>query len=465
MKNLTEGKLGRSLLLFSIPAILTAYLSQAYSLADTVIIGRFLGERCFAASASTSSLSAFLSSLFWGYGTGASAYTARLFSEKNYTKLRRVVHINVFVCFVFSTLIGILAVLLRNPIFDLLNVEEEIRRDAAIYFAVIMLGAGMRDTGTMFSFMTASMGDSSFGFYLSLLSAVINVGGNLLSVTVLHWGIFGVAFFSILSVFIGLICYTLKYKKFFASTIPEKQEKEPFDFADVRTVFSYSVACILQQASLFAVGLLIAPAVNKLGTSALAARSIIGSISVYVSLCHLHSARAVATHNAQCLGLCESAKQKLSRMRRALFTGILQSQMLGMVITIPILLFPNAITSIFLSGSESAESLRLASMLLCVNTLTYILYCFSTVMHSFLRAVKAMWILYASTMFSSVANLVLSVLLISPLGLLGVYLAQGLAWAAEIVLLFFIYISKVWIPQELRAPAVQKSAEPVPAEG
>ncbi len=449
MKNLTEGKPWKSMLLFTIPAILNGFLSRAYALADNIIIGRFLGEQCFAATASTASLITFLSGLFWGYEAGATVYTARLFAEKNYAKLRRVIWTNLLVCFALPTLIGIASALLRNPIFNVLNVEAEIRKDAMSYFVIMMLGFGIREANTLGAFTVSSMGDSAFGFYLSLISAAINVGGNLLSVTVLDWGIAGVAFFSCFSCLVTGICYLVKYTHFFRSVISGKP-KGPFSLGELPTIFSYAGVCILQQGSLYLVDLLIAPMTNGLGTVALAASSIINQIVIYIGLCHGQSARAVSVYNAQCMGLDEPAEKKLSKIRRALFIGTVQAQIIGLIITIPILLFPTALTSIFVSDGANAESVKLAAELLGFYALLYIIYSFTTIMHSFLRGLKSMWFLYLATMFGSVVRLACCFPLVAAYDLKGLYTAQGIAWVAETLLLVVIYLSKKWIPKELR---------------
>ncbi len=460
MKNLTEGKLWKSMLLFTIPAILNGFLSRAYTLADNIIIGRFLGERCFAATASTASVVSFLSSLFWGYESGASIYTARLFGEKNYVKLRRVVWTNVLICVVVPTLIGILTVIFRNPILNALNVDKEIRQDAATYFVVMMLGFGMRELSTLGSFLLPSFGDSTFGLYLSLISAAINIGGNLLSVTVLSWGIAGVAFFSCFSCLVVGLCYIAKFVRFFRSSIPEKQ-KGLFDFAELPTIFSYSTVCILQQGSIYLVSILLAPTLNGLGTTALAAQSILSQIAIYVALCHGQSARAISVHNAQCMGLNEPAEKKLSRIRRALLTGTLQSQAIGLLISIPILLFPTQLTSIFLTDGAQAESVKLASDLLVFCVLSHVVYAFTTIMHSFLRGVKSMWFLYITTMFGSLVNLAAALILIPAHGILGVYVAQTVSWLAETLFAVTVYLSGKWIPHELRIKTQTNQTPPI----
>ncbi len=70
MKDLTQGNIYKTFVVFALPMVLAALLSQAYNLVDTVIAGRWLGSGGLAALGATSPLIQFVSSLFWGYNQG-----------------------------------------------------------------------------------------------------------------------------------------------------------------------------------------------------------------------------------------------------------------------------------------------------------------------------------------------------------------------------------------------------------
>ena len=74
MKDLTNGKIGKNLLLFSIPVIFSLTLSRAYTTIDKIMVGKLLGDLSLAAVGSTSSFVQFFSSLLWGAGMGIPLY-------------------------------------------------------------------------------------------------------------------------------------------------------------------------------------------------------------------------------------------------------------------------------------------------------------------------------------------------------------------------------------------------------
>lgn len=81
MKDLTEGKISKNLLLFTIPVIFSLTLSRAYTTIDQIMVGKLLGEVSLAAVGSTSSFLTFFSSLLWGAGMGIPLYIGFLSSK------------------------------------------------------------------------------------------------------------------------------------------------------------------------------------------------------------------------------------------------------------------------------------------------------------------------------------------------------------------------------------------------
>lgn len=86
MKDLTRGNIYKTFFLFGFPMVLSGLLSQMYGIIDTSIAGKLIGETGLAATGVTSPLTTFLSSVYWGYGTGFSIYTQSFSGEKEYGK-------------------------------------------------------------------------------------------------------------------------------------------------------------------------------------------------------------------------------------------------------------------------------------------------------------------------------------------------------------------------------------------
>lgn len=138
--NLTEGKITTGLLKFALPLMAGNVLQQFYNVADTLVLGKFLGPDALAAAGSSYSLMTFLSSIIIGLCMGSSAYFAMQFGKKDYEKLGN----GIFLSFV---LIGILALVLNICVFlstgwiiDILQIPAEIKGMAREYLLYIFAG-------------------------------------------------------------------------------------------------------------------------------------------------------------------------------------------------------------------------------------------------------------------------------------------------------------------------------------
>lgn len=447
MKNLTEGKMGKNFAFFTLPAILSSFVGMTYTTVDSIIAGRFLGERSFAAISATAALHQLIFMLFVGYTQGASVYTARLFGQKNYEKLRNNILSNFAFCITVPLLVGIVALCLCDPILNFLNVGIDYWSDAKIYFIILMLCLPLSVARELGGLVLASMGNSSFGLYLNLISAAINIVGNLLSVTVLGWGIGGIAFFTGFANFVVIGFYLFRLKLFFEKVI-SKDRKPRITLRELLDSFSYTSVSVLQQGSLFVVDFVASPTVNGLGYVALAASSIYGKLAGWVTNVFSCAGKTVSNYSSQCMGVDKTPLEKTRMLRRAILIGMGQSFLFGGIIMIPILVFPEFFISLFLSDAENAECIPTAVMLVKNMLPLTVTYAVSTLLHSFLRGVKALWTLYGVSLFATGMQLVLVFPLTAQFGIRGVILSRILSWLAEDIVMIIIYLTGKWTPKE-----------------
>ena len=97
MKDLTQGNIYKTYLLFASPLVLAGLFTQAYGIIDTVIAGRFLGDAGLSAIGATSELVTLASSAFWGICAGLGMLTASLFGAGQYEKLKNTLYSTFFV--------------------------------------------------------------------------------------------------------------------------------------------------------------------------------------------------------------------------------------------------------------------------------------------------------------------------------------------------------------------------------
>ncbi len=433
-KDLTEGNIYKNFILYVIPLILAALLSQAYSTIDAVIAGKYVGDYALGAIGAASSFSTFLSTLFSGFSVGFSIYVARVFGEKDYGRLKTdIVNVMLFIL-AGLLLLGVLCILLREPIFDFLRVDGAIRADAMLYFCITKAGFFIITGNAAFVQVLHALGVTGFSFYMSLLSALLNIAGNLVSVLVFEMGIAGIALSTVFSSALVMVFYIRKLTVCLRE-LPSEKRAFRFRFSSVRISLRYSLPVCLQQASMYFAGLVLSPITNGLGASATTGYALATRFSSICATIYQNSSKVVSNYTAQSIG---AGKTKC--IRKGFFVGLAQ----GVVLTLPVLLvcviFARPISSLFFTAGYEGEAFAYAVRFATLYLPLILFNLINNLMHSFFRGMGALGTLILSTSFGSAVRILLTFFLVPFLHIDGIFLGWALSWIAETVLCFFIYL-------------------------
>ncbi|MBQ9805467.1 MAG: MATE family efflux transporter [Clostridia bacterium] len=455
MKKLTEGNIWKNFILFAIPLVLSGLLSRAYTMIDTMIAGHYLGEVGLAAIGATSSVIDLVSSIFAGYMVGFGMYIARLFGENQNERIYRGVWAHFGFCTVLVLIVSSLAVVFCDPILRFLNVDATFWEDAKTYFIIYISGFVIFMFNSNAIYLLGAFGDSSFPFYMSILSAVLNIGGNILSVTVLELGIVGIAFSSVLSAAVSTGFYIWRYRKLFKKLLPNGCQMK-WSLKETKRALPYSIPPIFQQGAMYISGLVLSPMVNSFGESAIASYVVSSQILSLVNTMYYNSSRTVSNYTAQCLGCPFEANEKRRRLRKGVMVGLVQSIAFMLLMLIPCLIFPEFIASVFFSEGSAAESISLTVYFERVFLPFALFNVVNNMFHGIFRATKAKSFLIFSTVFSSVVRIAVSYPLTAMHGVNGFWAGMAISWIAEVLLLLVIYTKNWWLPKELRPVKASK---------
>lgn len=438
MKNLTEGNIYKTFILFAIPLILSAILSQAYNTIDAIIAGKFLGADGLAATGATSSYIEFISFGFFGFVSGFSIYIAMLFGAQDYYRLKVTLISNLALVCSISILISILSVIFKDTIFDFLCIDPSIREDASIYFVIMILGMVFTILNVFGLFTINALGMSEFPFRMSIISTVINITGNLLSVTVFNLGVMGLALSSIFSCLVVNIFYFIKIKKCF-DEMPSHSIGFVFSPASIKRSISFSLPTAFQQMMMYTSSLLLSPIVNGIGSSATAAYSVVLKIYNINAGVYQNSSKSLSNYTAQCVG---AGKYKL--IKKGLFVGLVQGVLFVLPFLVVCVAFSDIICKAFFPGDYSGDALSFA-VVFVKFFLPFVLFnLLNNLFHAFFRSLKCMGILIISTVVGSISRIIASIILSKYYGIYGIWAGWAISWIVEAIFAFVIYASGVW---------------------
>lgn len=215
-RDLTQGKIGKSILLFSIPMILGNLLQQFYNIVDTYIVGKYIGSNALAAVGSSYTLMTFLTSIIIGLCMGSGILFSMYFGAKKYEKMK----ISFFVSFVsigiLSIVLEIVCFLLLKYILIWLQIPQVIYNQTAKYLQIIFIGIIFTFIYNYFAAMLRALGNSKIPLIFLGIATIVNVVLDIIFVLYVHLGVAGAAYATIISQAIsafGLALYVLLLKK------------------------------------------------------------------------------------------------------------------------------------------------------------------------------------------------------------------------------------------------------------
>ena len=208
--DLTTGSITGRLLRFALPLMVGNLLQQLYNVADTLIVGRFLGADALAAVGSSYSLMTFLTSILLGLCMGSSAYFSIQFGRRDDDQLKN----GFFLSFV---LIGAAALVLTaasfallDPIIRALRAPPDVAPLMRTYLFIIFFGIAATFLYNYFANLLRAVGNSVTPLVFLGISAVLNIVLDLVFVLVFHWGVAGAAAATMLAQYVsggGLLAY------------------------------------------------------------------------------------------------------------------------------------------------------------------------------------------------------------------------------------------------------------------
>ena len=290
-KDMTTGAITPLLVKFTIPLVLGNLFQLTYNAADSIIVGKFVGEDALAAVGTSNPLMTLAILFINGLCLGAGILVSTAYGAGDTQRVERQVSTTAIAGTVFSLVFSALCVLLATPLLRLMQVPEEILPIAVQYLRIVF--AGLIFT-FFYNFLAATMralGDSKSALYFLMISSVLNIGGDLFFVEVLGWGSEGCALSTVLS---EALCCVLcvVYIQFKVPVLQLGRRWLVFDSSLLRSTVQYGWTSAMQQATVQLGKIAVQAIVNTLGINAMAAFTAAGDVvDAAVSLSVYDSAR------------------------------------------------------------------------------------------------------------------------------------------------------------------------------
>lgn len=199
MNDLTRGNPLSVICKFALPIFFGNLFQIFYSLADTRIVGSFLGDDAIAAVGATSSLNNMIIGFLLGLTNGFALMTARFFGAGDKERIKKAVGNSLRIALIFAIVMTLISVVFYRQILLALSTPESIMASSGSYFRIIMLGMIFSMLYNWSASIMRAIGDSLRPLIFLIAASVINVGLDLLFVGPLKMGVRGAALATIMS--------------------------------------------------------------------------------------------------------------------------------------------------------------------------------------------------------------------------------------------------------------------------
>ncbi|MGN8659899.1 MATE family efflux transporter [Catenibacterium mitsuokai] len=436
-KDLTKGPVVKSMLLFAIPMILGDLLQQCYNIADTLIVGQFLGKTALAAVGSSFTLMTFITSIILGLCMGSSALFSMRFGQRDESGLKQDLYASFFFIATISVLLNIIAYICLDALRLFLRVPLEVWGDMRCYLLFIFMGIIAIFLYNFFAAYLRSIGNSVTPLVFLALSSIVNIILDLYFVIVLKKGVSGAALATVISQYlsgIGMMLYTLIYYEEVYVIFDLRQLKKE----RIKKIISFSLLTCIQQSIMNLGILMVQGLVNSFGTAVMAAFAAAVKIDAFAYMPVQDFGNAFSTFIAQNYG----AKEK-DRIQQGLKEAVRISSIFCIVISILVYVFAKQLMMIFVDVKETSIILE-GVRYLRIEGAFYIGIGCLFLLYGLYRALGRPGMSVVLTILSLGTRVALAYLLssIPSLGVIGIWWSVPIGWALADMVGFLYYKMK-----------------------
>ena len=349
-KNLTAGPLGRQILVFSLPLVLSNLLQAVFNMTDIAVVGRFAGSQALGSVGSTTIFITLMTGFLIGLGGGVNVLVARFYGAEQPRDVEKSVHSALLVCLAAGVLLLVVGVGFSPALMRLLGTKPDLIDGAILYLRIYFLGMPAMAIYNFGNGVFSAVGDTRKPLVYLTIAGVLNVGLDLFFVIVWKMSVAGAALATILSQYLSAFlilralartegCYGLQ------------REKLRLDPAMTRSILGLGVPAGCQNAIFALANLFIQASINTFDTVVVSGNAAAANADplVYDVMAAFYT--ACASFMSQNYGA-----GKPERVKKSYFISLGYSFGIGAALGLSLVVFGQAFLSLFTTEPAVAEA-------------------------------------------------------------------------------------------------------------
>lgn len=432
-RDMTQGSALSNILVFAIPLFISNFFQQCYNIGDTMIASHNLGQSALAAIGLTGSITGLVIGFANGINSGYGILLARAFGSKNEEQMKSVVAWTLILNLGISVLITIGTLLFADPLLHLIQTPEDVFSESRTYLTVVMGGMATALFYNMGSGLLRAVGNSKTPLYFLIFSCSLNLLLDLLSVTVFHFGVVGIAGATVMAQLVSsILCFLYLYRNF-RFLIPSRRHFS-YNKRLVSDLVSTGFSMGLMN-SIFSIGsVILQGSINTLGTTIIAAHTAARRIVMIGNMPLSSIASANATFVSQNFGA-----GRIDRIREGIKKSSMISLIWSLLFLVMILTLANPLIRA-LAGTDDPVIMSNAMMNLHINMIFFFPLGILLIIRMTLQGINHKTIPLISSTMELIIKVLASFVFVPLWGYVGASIAEPFSWLVCMLFLLFSYI-------------------------
>ena len=421
--DLTNGNITKGLWSFALPLMLGNVFQQLYNLADTWVVGKFIGDNALAAVGSSYTLMTFLTSVIIGLCLGSSSFTSMMYGKKNINMLKNGLFSSFVIIGTLSVFVMVIFYAIVDVIIKLLQIPTEIYDDTKKYLVYVFIGFFAVFIYNYIANTLRAIGNSVFPLIFLSVSVILNIFLDLFFVLILKYGIIGAAVATVISQYVSAIGIFIYY----IIAYPEYRIKKGdmnFNKNNIKNILSLSGFTCLQQSVMNFGILMVQGIVNSFGANVMAAFAVAVKIDTIAYMPVQDFGNAFSVFTAQNYGA-----GKNERIKSGIRQAVLSIVVFCLIISSVVFIFSENLMQVFVDSS-SAEIIKIGTQYLKTEGSFYIGIGILFMLYGYFRAINKPVVSVVLTVLSLGTRVLLAYVLsaIPSFGVMGIWISIPIGW-------------------------------------
>ena len=348
---LTKDTPSKAIIKFALPMVVGSFFQQVYSLVDSAVVGKYVGEAGLASVGASFALTTIFICIGVGGGAGASVLIARYFGSRDYKRMKTAIFTSMIGFLFLSLALSAFGLIFSKNLMALLQTPEEILDMAVLYLNIYFYGLPFLFMYNIISALYQALGESKIPLYFLIFSSILNVILDVYFVRDLGLGLAGAAYATLLAQGISAVFSFFVFLRRIEKI--ETEKTKIFDKRELGLISRLAIPSIVQQSTVTIGQLLVQSVVNSFGVEILAGFSAAIRVESLIIVPITSLGNAISSYTSQNVGA-----EKLNRLAKGLRASLMMVGIYSILVLLVLKIKSADIISFFMNEKSSDLAIK-----------------------------------------------------------------------------------------------------------